>query len=194
MNPREKLLTALEIEPPLKKQMAIAGIICEMFSQCDIKAVIVGGSAVEFYTFAQYKTIDIDLIVTNSNAIKQIMEELGFKNQSGTWILPDDPTVVVEYPKGPLAGSYDKVQPIRMANGDIAYVIGLEDIIIDRTAAAKFWRDGSDEWAKYMVAARYDEIDWDYCTAAAKQAECLDELIDYKTWAENQRGYNSNAK
>ncbi|MGO8669779.1 MAG: hypothetical protein ACLQVD_00080 [Capsulimonadaceae bacterium] len=58
------------------------------------------------------------------------MSQLGFVNRGGTWILPIDPTFVVEFPAGQLA-----VQSVRLRNGNVAEVIGIEDIIVDRVAA-----------------------------------------------------------
>jgi hypothetical protein len=187
VTPKERLLVATTIQDVLKKQMTISGIISMLFREAGSCVVVVGGSAVEFYTAAQYTTVDIDFITGRTDLIKQIMDELGFVNHSGTWILPQDPTVVVEFPAGPLAGSYDKIRQVRMADGDLVEVIGLEDIIIDRTAAATFWRDGSDDYAKYMVLARYDEVDWKYCLEAAAKESCLPQIKRLRDWARRER-------
>ncbi len=184
---KQKLLDAILLPDPLRKQMVIAGIICGLFRQSGARAVMVGGSAVEFYTAAQYTTKDIDFVSTHTGCIKAIMDELGFVNKSGTWVLPEDPTVVVEFPAGPLAGSYGKIQSVRLPDGDVADVVGLEDIIVDRMAASKFWHDGSEGLARYIALARYDEIDWKYCLEAARDAGCGLEVGRLRDWSRRQR-------
>jgi hypothetical protein len=184
---RQKLQGAIPLADPLRKQMLVAGIICRLFREAGARAVVVGGSAVEFYTAAQYTTKDVDFITAQPNRIKAVMDELGFVNRGGTWILPEDPTIVVEFPAGPLAGSYDKVRRVRVQGDDIADVIGIEDIIVDRMSANKHWRDGSASQARYMAVSRYDEIDWMYCLEAAGAVDCVAEVARLRDWSRRQR-------
>lgn len=171
----------------LEKQLQIAGQIAAAFKEFKVIPVVVGGSAVEFYTLGTYATRDIDLIVEDPEFIRPVMDKLGFRNEAGTWYLPSDSSVIVEYPKGPLAGDWHRVQPVSLPDGNTAYVIALEDIILDRMLAAKYWKDGSDEWVRFMLAAHYDEIDWKYLRRKAESELCLDELRRSRDWVRRKR-------
>ena len=174
-------------KPLLELQLTVAGVISEAFKMFGEIPVVVGGSAVEFYTLGSYTTRDIDMIVEDPEYIKTVMTGLGFCNEAGTWYLPTNPLVVVEFPKGPLAGDSKRIQPVQLPNKHTAYLISLEDIIIDRTLAAKYWTDGSEEWVRFMMVAHYDEIDWKYLRQVAKQELCLDTLERARNWARNKR-------
>lgn len=171
----------------LELQLTVAGVISEAFKEFGVIPVVVGGSAVEFYTLGNYTTRDIDLIVEDPEYIKSVMNGLGFCNDAGTWYLPENPSIVVEFPKGPLAGDRKRIQPLLLPNNHTAYLISLEDIIIDRTLAAKYWTDGSEEWVRFMMVAHYDEIDWKYLRRVAKQELCLDTLDKARNWARSKR-------
>ena len=174
-------------KPILELQLTVAGVISEAFKTFGVIPVVVGGSAVEFYTLGNYTTRDIDMIVEDPEYIKSVMTKLGFLNDAGTWYLPHNPSIVVEFPKGPLAGDRKRIQPVQLPNNHTAYLISLEDILIDRTLAAKYWTDGSEEWVRFMMVAHYDEIDWKYLRNVAKQELCLDTLERARSWARNKR-------
>ena len=171
----------------LEKQLRVAAQIADLLKENNVIPVIVGGTAVEFYTHGAYATKDIDIIVEDPEFIVPVMKQLGFINEAGTWYLPDDPSVIVEFPKGPLAGDWKKVQPVLLPDGHTAYVIALEDIILDRMLAATYWKDGSDEWVRFMMTAHYDEIDWPYLRAASSRELCLDEYRRSREWSRKKR-------
>lgn len=183
----ERIAKALQYADPLRRQMEIAAVIATEMKQHGVQCVLVGGSAVEFYTMASYLTQDIDMVVTVPDAIKTVMSGLGFINNGGTWVWSDDPSVIVEFPKGPLAGSWNKVQNVRLPDGAEVPVISIEDIIIDRLLAAKYWEDGSELWALRMIAAHYGDIDWKYCRQKAASEACLDYLQKYRDKARRER-------
>ncbi len=174
-------------KPILELQLTVAGVISEAFKPFGVIPVVVGGSAVEFYTLGNYTTRDIDMIVEDPEYIKTVMTGLGFLNDAGTWYLPTNPSVVVEFPKGPLAGDRKRIQPVQLPNNHTAYLISLEDIIMDRTLAAKYWTDGSEEWVRFMMVAHYDEIDWKYLRQVATHELCLDTLERARNWARSKR-------
>lgn len=177
--PREKSV--------LEQQLWVAGIISEAFREHRVRPVVVGGAAVEFYTLGNYTTKDIDLIVEDPEFIRETMLGLGFCNDHGTWFLPDNPGIIVEFPKGPLAGDWKKIQPVILPTGHTVYLLSLEDLLLDRSLAAKYWGDGSEEWVRYMMAAHYDEIDWKYLRQIAARELCLDVLDRARNWARRKR-------
>ncbi|BBB91645.1 MAG TPA: DUF6036 family nucleotidyltransferase [Methylomusa anaerophila] len=187
MDSREKIIDAAKNENPLKRQMHIAAIISTELSKKGTNIVMVGGSAVEFYTVANYLTRDIDFVAARPDSIKEVMTELGFSNDGGTWYLADSPNdVVVEFPKGPLDGSWDRVQIVSGPDGTSVKVISIEDILVDRASGVKHWND-SDEWVKYMMAGHYDKIDWDYLNKRSKELQCDEIINNSRKWARAQR-------
>ena len=181
----QRLASAIRFQDPLERQMAIASVICSELANYGTRTVVVGGSAVEFYTMANYLTMDIDLIATTPEYIKQVMLSLGFKSSGGTWYLPEHPKVIVEFPPGPLAGSWERVQPVTMPDGTVVNVIGLEDIIIDRALAATYWTD-SPEWVRFLMVAHYHDIDWGYLLLRAKEELCSETIEKCRVWALEQ--------
>jgi len=181
----DSIKQAAKIENPLKRQMTIAAIITAELEQTGTRIVLVGGSALEFYTVAQYLTIDIDFVATKPDDIALVMNKLGFINHGGTWIHAVNEQIIVEFPKGPLAGSFDKIQPVSIGAG-IVYVIGLEDIILDRLLAAKFWNDGSELWVEFLFLSRPDEIDWRYLSRRSREENCEDWLLRIRRRARNK--------
>jgi len=70
MEPREKIIEALKIEDHLKRQMYIAAIVSTEMEKRGTNTVMVGGSAVEFYTVANYLTRDIDFVAASPDQSK----------------------------------------------------------------------------------------------------------------------------
>ena len=46
----------------LYKKIAIMGVVTKALEDLDVKPVIVGGQAVEFYTSGGYTTMDVDIL------------------------------------------------------------------------------------------------------------------------------------
>jgi len=111
---------------------------------------------------------------------------LGFKNEGGTWYLPDDPSVVVEFTPGPLDGSWDRLETVSGPGGTEVKVISIEDIIIDRASGVKH-RNDSDEWVKYMMVGHDDDIDWEYLNQRAEELDCKEVIDESRKWAKEQR-------
>lgn len=184
---RERLVACRAMTDILQKQLTVASIICDAYNKYGVTPVVVGGLAVEFYSLANYLTRDIDMIVPGDEHTNEVMLELGFtKRGSSTWFLQQDPTIIVDFPASPLAGSWDKVIPVEMEAGHVVYIIAVEDIIIDRILAIAFWND-PEEWAQFIMAAHYDDIDWEYCERRAKEEDCREIFTKAKTWADEHR-------
>lgn len=128
---------------PVKERIRIASLICEKANDIANELVIVGGSAVEFYTAASYMTKDIDFIAKDDFRIGELMRSLGFILSEGyTWYHPDT-SVVVEFPKPPLQGDIERVTEVITEYGT-AKIIGVEDIILDRLKGRVFWQDNNE--------------------------------------------------
>ncbi|MBE3590752.1 MAG: UbiD family decarboxylase [Firmicutes bacterium] len=155
---------------PLERHLRAAAAITELAAPLGLKPVVVGGSALEFYTRGSYLTMDIDLIVEGLREIQSVLERLGFEKVGGASFHHDKAMVVVDLPPEPLHGDPQRVVEVDVG-GRTAYIIGLEDILADRLRAAAYWRDeSSKEWAVQLLAAYWDHLDWSYL-GELKEAE-----------------------
>lgn len=97
-----------------------------------------------------------------------------------------DLDVAIEVPDDVLAGSEDKVTQVEIEDLNV-YIIGVEDLIIDRVNAYVHWRSIDDgDWAKELMALYRDEIDWDYLVTSAQTEELLDALNTLKSAIEDE--------
>ena len=74
----------------LERALKLAGLITTLFQRHGIPLVVVGGSAVEFYTEGGYMSGDIDFCRKSLNAIpprlmQEIISELGGKGVARSW-------------------------------------------------------------------------------------------------------------
>ncbi|MDO4177648.1 MAG: hypothetical protein Q4D21_00515 [Phascolarctobacterium sp.] len=159
----------------IAERINIAALISERAKQFSNELVVVGGSAVEFYTAASYMTSDLDFIARDDFKIAEIMNSLGFNiDNQYIWSHPDT-NVIIEFPKAPLAGDINRVQEIETEYGK-AKIIGIEDIILDRIKGRVFWQDDN-EWPEYMLYTHYDSIDFDYLLTESKK-ELVDKAVE----------------
>ncbi|ADL08871.1 DUF6036 family nucleotidyltransferase [Thermosediminibacter oceani] len=166
----------------LKKALKITAIITEALKIKNIKPILVGGRALEFYTLGGYATKDIDLVIRGREHAKEVFEKLGFTRRPGErhWY-NEEMDLAIEVPDEYLAGSTDRVITVEIDNME-AYIIGIEDLIIDRLLAAKFWHSTDDEeWAIKIMALHFKKIDFDYLKEEAHKnqvADLLTSVID----------------
>ncbi len=171
----------------LYKKIAVVSVITEALKEFNVTPVIVGGQAVEFYTSGGYSTLDIDILCELSIAdIDSVLKPLGFKKEGKYWTYPDS-DLAIEVPSGPLAGSWDRITEVDV-EGLKAYIIGIEDIIIDRLNRYKYWKEFDDEeWVIGMIYINYEDIEWNYLFEKASQERTTDELERFKDIVEKKR-------
>ncbi len=164
----QALRRAGAIEEPLKRRLYLVAALTRLLEPRGIRPVVVGGTAMAWYTLGGYSTLDVDLVVPDREALGQALAALGFEHQPGHrhWYHPDL-DVAIEAPDEVLAGSTERVQEIQV-DGLSAFVIGLEDLVMDRLRAFVHWRSSSDgEWAHRLLAAHHEEVDWEYLRSRA---------------------------
>ncbi|MCL5674916.1 MAG: nucleotidyltransferase [Candidatus Omnitrophica bacterium] len=158
-----------KIENPFKKRLYFVGILTKYLSYKNIKPVIVGGHAVEFYTLGSYTTGDIDLICEGYDFIKELLKEWKFKKQGRLWILPEEDIeidIVSSYLKD---DDPSKISEVTVENLKV-YIIGIEDLIVDRLNAFVWWKSEEDKkWIRMIVKLHFKEIDKDYMEKRTKQ-------------------------
>lgn len=140
---------------PAERRVLFVGILNKHLPD-DEEAVLVGGGVVELYTQGAYVTADIDL-VGNRAPIGALLEAAGFESRGRFYSRPDL-GLDVEVP-GRFLRDTETVAHVDYEGYTIPTVT-LEDILIDRLLAAKFWKSSTDwEQALLLYGAHRDRID-----------------------------------
>lgn len=153
------------------KNMKIMSYITWLLEKVGSKPVIVGGHAVEIYTMGSYTTVDVDMILSNRAAAHEVLVSLGFTKQRGVrhWY-NEELALPIEIPDDTLAGSYDKILEVAIDEGFVVYVIGIEDLILDRARGAIYWKDSVyREWSLLLMSSQINEIDFAYLFEQAQK-------------------------
>lgn len=134
------------------------------------RPIVVGGSAVEFYTTGGYASADLDLVMLHPEDADRILSASGFQRRGRYWSLPDT-DLLVEFPGQTLTyapGAYDRLTEVELGDGLAATVIGIEDILIGRLYAAISERRANDRrWALEMAVLHHNRLDWEAVDALA---------------------------
>lgn len=164
------------IRDDFKRRLAAASIVTKAFSESGLFVpVIVGGTAVSLYTQGKYGTVDIDMKSEQVDEYKTIMEQLGFA-RVGKDFYHDKLQVYIEFPSGRMEDSEEHFREIIVDETNLPiYVVGYEDIILDRAMKFDATKDqDAREWALRMIGVLYDDIDWSYLHRRAKELYILD--------------------
>jgi hypothetical protein len=186
MGSEDPLAEAMAVERGFERMLYVMSIVTPALEQKGIRSVVVGGSAVEFYTRDWYATGGIDLAVAKGKRreIGGVLEGLGFKTSGRMWVR-EDLNLYIEAPGDVSDIDLDRITRVGTDVGH-AFVIGMEDIILDRLNAAKHWKSQADrEQAIRIMAAFGDEIDWQYLRGKAKKQKVGDMLDDISEAARN---------
>ncbi len=159
----------------LDRRLAFIGLLTQGVRTLGWPApVVVGGQAVQFYTAGDFPTIDIDLAGA-SEPVSHVLEAWGFAREGRHWY-DEAFDMIVEVP-GNRPGPEELEHVLSVRQGVvIAYILGIEDVVVDRLCAAKFWRDTDARmWAETMLAGT-PELDSGYLRRRAAEEQVLDEL------------------
>ncbi|MUV37616.1 hypothetical protein JNUCC1_01422 [Lentibacillus sp. JNUCC-1] len=163
-------LKKLEGKSKFEKMVQTAAILTQVFEQEELKPIIVGGLAVEIYTRSEYTTLDIDLVFSQRQLADEYLEQLGFIAEGRHWY-HEQLMISVEIPDDMLEGAdYNRVIKLNLSESEHVYVIGIEDIILDRLRACVHWKSSSDcEWGKRLFLLHQEKLDLNYlCTTSQK--------------------------
>lgn len=168
-----------DTKDPLTKRLLFMALLTEALKPQGHKPVVVGGNAVEFYTAGGYATADIDVVVP-SEPVDAVLKKWGFKKEGRFW-LSEELDIIIEAPLSFL----DPEQLKRVCEVEIdsfkVYVLGLEDLIVDRLNAYVHWSPLDDgRWAKELIALHLKEIDWAYLKKRAKEEDIEEALLKFK--------------
>lgn len=156
-----KLLALAEREPErLQRHLLLAAALKEALTG---DPVVVGGTAEEFWTQAEYHETDLDLCVPISREDEAALRQLGLERTGRHWSRPGL-QAVVEFPDDRIDGDESRTVEHKVGPG-AARIIGLDDLYLDRLRQAT--TDQRRERVEFqsalaVVAARYEDLDWSY--------------------------------
>ncbi|QKY68817.1 hypothetical protein [Lentibacillus sp. CBA3610] len=173
-------IDSLKEKPKFEKMVQTTAILTSLFERENLKPIIVGGLAVEIYTRSEYTTLDIDIIFSQYGIADKYLKLLGFVSEGRHWY-HKELLISVEIPNDMLEDADDtKVTELLLDNGLHVYVIGIEDIILDRLRACVHWQSSSDcEWGKRLFSIHFKRLDLDYLKDTAEKDQTLNVL---KQW------------
>ncbi|MCS4541882.1 MAG: hypothetical protein HY929_06140 [Euryarchaeota archaeon] len=152
-------------------------ILGEITARCPKgkEPILVGGSAVELYTGGAYKSLDMD-ILGDREVLSKILEEMKFEKQGRVFFREDVCIDIV----GNLS-TRKKVNRIKLSGTKYAIkIIGVEDALVDRLCACKFWKSQSDcEQAILLLRGYWKIIDKKYLNKRVKEEMVSELLKDY---------------
>jgi hypothetical protein len=166
----------LKREPnELKKKLLLLGYISARLSKKGGTVFLVGGQAVETYTGGVFTTGDIDITTTDEGGTEALLSKLGFARKGMVWVSPLlglAVHLVASYPRRSL-----RARTLE-AGGYSIKVVGVEDLIVDRLAAAKFWKSERDmEQARALLSVFRGSVDRGYLQRIARE-EVVDDFLE----------------
>src|SRR5690625_3035079 len=176
----KRRLAKLKGKSKFEKMVQTTAILTGLFANEHLKPIIVGGLAVEIYTRSEYTTSDIDLIFSQRDIADYYLKNLGFISEGRHWY-HKDLLVSVEIPDDILKDAdHDKVIELELEDSLYVYVIGIEDIILDRLRACVHWQSSSDcEWGKRLIFMHAQRLDMNYLKNTSQVDNTFDQLSDW---------------
>ena len=156
---------------------AIAAWVQSLFSDKESRPVLVGGAAVELYTGGAYRTGDLDFVGTPGPEVVNLLESAGFQRLGRHWV-NEQHKVFLEFP-GEALGELESTAVIRVGAHSVL-IVSLEDLIVDRLAAWRFWKSDIDAINAYLLAraqgVELDEVRLRRLAENADVERALDQL------------------
>lgn len=153
---RALLDAALARDDPTERKIAVVGVIDYALRDLGIRPVVVGGVAVEYWTYGEYATGDIDLVMPYLPAANERLAELGFEREGRHWVLSES-EIFVEAP-GTALGPAEEAVEVEIGAGVSALVQSAEDILVARLEefVATGHRDSAEQSVLLLQAGRLD--------------------------------------
>jgi hypothetical protein len=127
--------------------------------------IVVGGTAEEYWTSAEYHETDLDLCAPLDAGDQRRLADLGLLREGRHWVWGRKGRwVAVEFPDSRIDGDEARTREVSVGSGS-ARVIGLDDLYVDRLRQATIHEETEGvEFASALavVATRYEDIDWPY--------------------------------
>ena len=166
------------VEDPMERRLGFCAVLTEALGG-DLPPVIVGGHAVEFYSLGRYATSDVDLIVEHKGPIEELLRAWGFTPTGRSWWRADI-DVQVDLIAVQVLRSEAYVRRVRV-RGRTAYIVRVEEVVVDRLAACVHWQIPEDcEWAAQVTRMNRERVDWTYLERRAEEEGVTQALADLR--------------
>lgn len=181
---RKELEQRLQGRELSDRKLLLVGVLNEFLPRGQ-RAVLVGGSLVQFYSAGAYESLDVDLVVSSREAVAALMREAGFAEDTRGF--EDASTgLVLDISSKPFRATEEVVEA--EFEGLKVPMLSLEDAIVDRLLAAKFWRSDTDyEQAFLLYAAVPGRVREEVLTQRATQNDVADFLALIRKEARRRR-------
>lgn len=157
----------------LRKKMLLLGYVTSQLEKNKQSMFLVGGQAVETYTAGQFPTGDIDVTTSDSTTTQRVLKSLGFEEIGMIWL---NKKLGIAFH---IVGYFAPEKPVTIRVGPYKVrIVGVEELILDRLSAAKFWNIPADyEKAKVLYDNFKKQIALDYLKEKAKKKKVEDLLL-----------------
>jgi hypothetical protein len=146
-------------------------VLADLSSKLRTKPIMVGGSAVDFYLRRPPMSYDLDLIAEANKELIGLLEKGGYKKEGRMWYKGD---TAIEVVGSRMSGRRVSTERIPYTNKTIR-IISVEDLIIDRLCACKFWKSEYDcDCAKFLLDAYWLKLDRNYLRRRADIEDVVD--------------------
>ena len=142
--------------------------------------IVVGGTAQEYWTQAEYHETDLDACVPLTNEDRRTLRTLGFRRSGRHWAVGKLHPIAVEFLEATIEGDESRTVEVEVAEGATARIIGAEDLYLDRLrqATVKESVEGIEFHSALAVAAgAFEEIDWRYVAREVAATRERDDLL-----------------
>lgn len=188
---RNRLDRILLESDPVARQLLLAALVSELFRERGFEPVVVGGSAIEFYTEGAYVSGDIDLtfdsarLPSPAERAEVMAGLLGATGNTRTWKIGDCYLDLLGMVEAFATGSF---RTLETPEGRLT-LQPVEDLLAERVFIARGMGQPNDEaesCARKLIAfalANPDAVDWSKAEEIADSAayRCGDELRAMRT-------------
>jgi len=175
------------IAEPFLRRLYFVAILTKYLGE-SAGPVIVGEHAVEYYTLGQYATGDVDLVCSHRAELDRLLSSWGFVHEGRHW-RHDALQLYIESPGEALEGA----EPARVVQVEVeglaVFVVGAEDLIVDRLNAFVHWNYAEDGfWAQQIIRSLGKGLDWEYLQRRCREEDTLGALEEMRRQWEAEGG------
>lgn len=168
-----------------KRRMLFLAFLTQKLRENGVKAILVGGQAIDIYTGGTFATSDIDLVVDNKAATERLLNKFGFGRGGNTLWMNRDLNLVIQVIPESYSGDKSKLRKFKVRDLELN-VAAPEDLIQNRLYAAKFWKSNPQldlEQSIALLKLFSASLDNRYLDALAKKNDIEDILAEARRYA-----------
>ena len=174
-NLKARLDKVKAVTDPLQRKLWALAVITKALEPEKLRPILIGGTALEYYSLGGYATADVDIALPYEPIVDKIFNELGFKKEGRYWTHAEL-DLLFEAPAGYLKGEDAELTKVTIEDL-VCYILGVEDLIIDRLNRYVHWKWEDDgRWVRRLIALHGKEMDLKYLRRRATQEKTLEIL------------------